>query len=195
MTTSRATGRAVTDVIADLGDVLTDTVELGGRLFGLFSDQLEDLGRRVPRPAHRCGCEIPPPCWMPQPLPEVTSHICPGSTAILRVRVTNCGLGTRTIEVMGGPHVDVDGSPLSLGPFDSGTVVLRTTLPGDADRDDAVDRTIWIKGCREHYLHWRVRADRRCDSSVHEIHVEDCPDLVHHWYDHFFCAHPCGHPH
>jgi hypothetical protein len=21
--------------------------------------------------------------------------------------------------------------------------------------------------------------------------VEDCPDLIHHWYDHFYCPRPC----
>ena len=24
-----------------------------------------------------------------------------------------------------------------------------------------------------------------------ELTVEDCPDLVHHWYDHFYCPRPC----
>jgi hypothetical protein len=23
--------------------------------------------------------------------------------------------------------------------------------------------------------------------------VEDCPDLLHHWYDHFYCNRPCTH--
>jgi hypothetical protein len=23
------------------------------------------------------------------------------------------------------------------------------------------------------------------------VEVEDCPDLIHHWYDHFYCDRPC----
>jgi hypothetical protein len=24
-----------------------------------------------------------------------------------------------------------------------------------------------------------------------EVEIEDCPDLIHHWYDHFYCERPC----
>jgi len=24
-----------------------------------------------------------------------------------------------------------------------------------------------------------------------DIEIEDCPDLIHHWYDHFYCPRPC----
>ena len=51
-----------------------------------------DLLGSVPLPsAPRTGtsCEIPPPCWAPQPLGAVTTRACPGTKAVVRLDVTN----------------------------------------------------------------------------------------------------------
>jgi hypothetical protein len=52
---------------------------------------------------------------------------------------------------------------------------------------------VWIHGCVEHAVRWTVRVAGRGGDSCNELDIDDCPDYVHHWYDHFYCARPCGH--
>jgi hypothetical protein len=36
-----------------------------------------------------------------------------------------------------------------------------------------------------------VRVGRLCGASCPEVEVDDCPDNIHHWYDHFYCERGC----
>src|SRR5438045_279941 len=48
----------------------------------------------------RCDTfNIPPPCWEPQPLGQVTSFVAPGGQTTIRFRLSNCGFKPRTITV------------------------------------------------------------------------------------------------
>lgn len=152
------------------------------------------VGRLLPA-MQTCGCDIPPPCWMPRDLGQVVSHGCPGAKAQLRFRVTNCGPGDRTVTVeprgAGAKLVVVDPASVQLGTYEQGTVTASMDIPDQGAT--SVDTLLWVHGCREHVLRWRVEVSDAGCSSVHELDVEDCPDYVHHWYDHFYCARPCGH--
>lgn len=143
-----------------------------------------------------CGCDIPPPCWMPDQLSGVTSHLCPGGTARLRLHVTNCGMGQRSVTVtVSGPGaggITFTPQALSLGPFEDGTITLSLAVPSDAGEDWSSEALVWVHGCREHVARWTVSVSDRGCSTTHQLDVEDCPDLVHHWYDHFYCARPCA---
>jgi len=158
--------------------------------------QLMGLMRRM-APQMRtggCGCDIPPPCWAPQPIGEVLSHSCPGATATIRLRVTNCGATQRaiTVEAAGKtPGVKIDPPNLSLGPMERGVVAVSVSLPADAAQCQDQEVLLWVRGCQQHYLRWTVRVSSRGGSCCHEVDVEDCPDLVHHWYDHFYCERQC----
>jgi hypothetical protein len=141
-----------------------------------------DLGK-LPLPSVAAPCEVPPPCWWPRSAGEVTSIVCEGALATLRVRVTNCGPVARdfTIEVPEG--VSANPPKLSVGPMDRATVTLQRQGAGEA--------LVWVRGCYDHYLRWTVTTSKLSLSSCHEVEIEDCPDYRHHWYDHFYCDRPC----
>ena len=54
-----------------------------------------------------------------------------------------------------------------------------------------VEVLLWVVGCNTHYLRWIVEPADGISSSCHEVEIDDCPDFVHHWYDHFYCDRPC----
>jgi hypothetical protein len=189
-------------VAGDLRSVLGQGLSIGFDLLdSALNFQLPDSTSRLLRELrerrwHRscCGCDIPPPCWWPIDLGRVTSHPCRGGTATLRIRVENASLKTRTIKFTtgtGGPTVTFTPASLTLGPMDSGWVSASITAPhSDCDDEEAI---IWVRGCREHYLRWYIRPVKKGADCCHEIEVEDGPEMIHHWYDHFYCARPCTH--
>lgn len=143
----------------------------------------------------RCGCKIPPPCWMPQSAGCVVSHACPGSSAVLCIRITNCGPTDRTINFddAGKNAATFKPSVLTLGPMETGVVTATLASSSVACEDGDGEQTVlvWIRGCKDHYVRWTVKTVKRGAECCHEICVEDCPEFVHHWYDHFYCARPC----
>ena len=151
----------------------------------------KDLGSRVSMTS--CGCAIPPPCWLPKTLGSVRSDVCAGGTATIRLLVENCGATRReiTVATTGADAKDVTFSPSSLTLDRMERGVLTATLPAPAQPGEGKEALLWVHGCHDHYLRWTVKTARRACDSCHEIEVDDCPDYVHHWYDHFYCDHPC----
>lgn len=174
------------DAAKAVGGLLGPAAKTGLDLLG--SVKLPSLGS-----SSGCGCEIPPPCWMPQPLGEHTSDACPGSKAVLTLMITNCGIEGRTIKVVAtNKAVQVAPASLGLGPLEEGVVTLSLEVPAGATKGQTQKSLVWIHGCKEHYLRWTVEvAASGVMCSATEVEVEDCPDLIHHWYDHFYCERPC----
>ena len=146
------------------------------------------------RPKRGCGCEIPPPCWMPEDLGSVTSHPCHGGLASLGIHVINKSMAQRVINLgtgTNGKGVTFSPASLTLGPMESGWVTATVTASDECDQDGEI--LLWVRGCRDHFVRWRIRPLRRGADCCHEIEVEDAPELVHHWYDHFYCVRPCVH--
>jgi hypothetical protein len=137
----------------------------------------------LPMPSVAGPCEVPPPCWWPKDAGEVTSVICDGATATLRVRVTNCGPTARQVTVEAPKDVTAEPASLDLGPMERGTVLLKRGGAGEA--------VVWVRGCHEHFVRWTVKTSGLGSSSCHEVAIDDCPDYRHHWYDHFYCERPC----
>ena len=161
-----------------------------------LADRIGDMGRScgcatpVLSRAGSSGCDIPPPCWYPKAAGEVTSFGCPGGTAVLRVRVHNCGPSSRHVQLEGAADAKFEPSGLSLKAMEREVATIKVTLP----ENDGAEKELllWIRGCHAHYVRWRVVATKRgSDACCHELDVEDCPDYLHHWYDHFYCVHPC----
>jgi hypothetical protein len=143
----------------------------------------------------RRSCEIPPPCWLPRSLGEIHSLVCPGGTAVLHLRVTNCQARTSRVQAaFGKPDATATVTPseLQLGPMERGSFNAKIALPDDACKGQKNEYLLWVRGCNAHYLRWVVEAAGGVASSCHEIEIDDCPDLVHHWYDHFYCDRPCS---
>lgn len=168
---------------------LGDPVERARQLATRGSALATAAGRQV----RGCNCDIPPPCWMPQQLGSITSHVCPGATASVRLRITNCGISPRNVTVTAtgaqASLVTIDPPSIALGPFDGGTVTATLRAPDQTGEPLRVQ--LWAHGCRDHLLSWAVDVSSRGCSCTHEIEIEDCPDLIHHWYDHFYCDRPC----
>lgn len=200
MTRTAGSGN-VADAFADLIDHSTrvgrellealvgDPVERARDMATSGATLIAAAGRQI----RGCGCEIPPPCWMPEQLGTLTSHVCPGATATVCLRITNCGRSPRDVTVTAsGPQgslVTIDPSSIVLMPFDCSTVTATVTAPGQAGQP--LHAQLWVHGCRDHVLRWTVDVSRHGCSCTHEIEIEDCPDLIHHWYDHFYCERPC----
>ena len=176
-------------LLADGAQVMVDLLDRGMRLGADAMDAVRERTRgsfALPSlPTASCGCDIPPPCWYPKAAGEVTSHVCHGGTATLRIRTTNCGPTARTIQVEGEKDMKVDPATLQLGPMQRGVVVVSQTVSAEEEQ------LIWVRGCHDHFIRWTVETAKRGSDSCHELEVEDCPDYLHHWYDHFYCVHPC----
>ena len=190
------------DTVKDLADVMEDGVELVFRLLGSLAKGPTMVAERVREQAPAglsksaggsCGCNIPPPCWMPLTLGELTDHACAGATATVRFRVTNCGAETRKISLDADSDrpVKITGSPAVLGPMKRATLSASIEIPPDAEEGTRHEALLWVRGCRDRYLRWTVKVGSRGAECCHELDVEDCPDPIHHWYDHFYCEHPC----
>lgn len=167
-----------------MGDLMVQGARLGMGLLGSY----------LPRRNEGCGCEIPPACWAPQPLGQVASRACPGDTAVVRLTITNCGAAARTVKVSAtDPAVVVEPAALALGAMEEGVAVLSLKVAPGAHVGETRKLTVWVRGCKEHVLRWRVEVVSRGADCLAEVEIEDCPDLVHHWYDHFYCRRPCPH--
>ena len=114
----------------------------------------------------------------------------------MRVCVTNCGFTRRVIriEVPKDSGITVAPAVLALDALERGCVTLSIPVAADAADCSEKEYLVWVRGCKNHYLRWTVRVTSRGGCSCHEIGVDDCPDLVHHWYDHFYCVRGCSAP-
>ena len=181
---SKGGSATLADAMKAIGDVIAPGAKLG---LGL----LESI--KLPSRTCGCGCEIPPPCWAPQPLGDFESEACPGNNALLRVTITNCGMTSRKFKVVPtNAAVKAEPASLTLGPLEEGVVALTLAVPAGATKGQTQKSLVWIHGCKDHYLRWTVvAAEAGVSCCAGEVELEDCPDLIHHWYDHFYCERPC----
>jgi hypothetical protein len=139
-------------------------------------------------------CEIPPPCWLPQPLGQVTSFVAPGGVGTVRFRVTNCGFTARTITfatTKAIPAVTFSPASLTLAPLERGVVSASVQVAADAKQGSEHELVVLIHGCRNYYLRWVIKVAACGVDMCNEVEVDDCPDMIHHWYDHFYCPRHC----
>lgn len=183
-------------VLSDGAAFVTHSLRLGaGAVEALLADlRLRPRGRCAPatRFLGPSGCEIPPPCWYPRAAGALTSHVCPGGTATLRIRVENCGPVRRTVTLEAPAGIKLEPDTLDLGPMERGACVASRPLGATASAGDSEEVLIWIHACHKHFIRWTVAAARRGADCCHEVCLQDCPDELHHWYDHFYCHHPCA---
>ncbi len=158
-------------------------------------DAEKKIGRAL---AGESCCRIPPPCWAPLCVGDVHSHVCPGGTATVRFQITNCGYREQAIHTSvvskpaDTPYVKTDPSDITLTPMERGWLNVSFKIPDNDPLRLDHELLVWVRGCRNYYLRWTVSAAHRGADSCHQICIEDCMDPVHHWYDHFYCNHPCN---
>jgi len=206
----KSTTSTTSDLLQETISGVASLVEQGAQLTldllnGLTNTASASIGRpsgsaltsMLKAPSRHSCCKIPPPCWLPRSAGHVVSHVCAGSSASTWISVTNCGMGKRVITFDDAGKGLVTFSPISLtlGPLESGDVKATFTPPATASDCEDGEQTVivWVHGCKEHYFRWTLKNVRRgVTCSCHEICIEDCPDYLHHWYDHFYCARPCA---
>jgi hypothetical protein len=141
------------------------------------------------------SCRILPPCWMPQPIGDCVSFVGQCKSACIRLVVTNCDRIKRSIVIersTSSGNVTISPLTLSLGPFERESVSVGLDVPRDTPDGTRFENLIWVRGCKTHFLRWTVIVGRTGLDSCHELTINDCPDYIHHWYDHFYCARGCS---
>lgn len=183
---SDTSSMSLADAAKAVGELLEQGTKVG---MGL----LESI--KLPLPSKSgCSCEIPPPCWAPQPAGEIETRACPGNKAVLRLQITNCGALKRKISVDAtNKAVTVQPASLTVEPFEEETFVLSLDISATANKGEEHKTIVWVHGCYLHYVRWTVEVTDKHGSCVDNVDIEDCPDLIHHWYDHFYCDRPCLH--
>ncbi|MEZ0447766.1 hypothetical protein [Cellulomonas sp. ICMP 17802] len=182
-------GRSVLDALRSSTPV-SDVVAAAGKIdTGALRLPQVSLGTQP------CGCTIPDACFLPEKLPTVTAHGCPGATMTLRLVVTNDWPASRyvAIRATGGGAAAVTIVPVQqqIGPYETATFTATVKLPDEGA--EAVSVLLWVRGCRDHVVRWEVSSSDGGCACVHEVDVLDKPDTLHHWYDHFYTT-PCCHP-
>lgn len=191
-------GGSLSQIGGLFADLFDTQFRLGLRLLETMADgparrTLETLERSGVTPTRGC-CHIPPPCWVPVDLGIHTSRVCPGMAASIAICVTNCDQRPSTITATAtGPdagHVSISPTALVLGPKERGCIhfTFQAAKPGESPDREAI---LWVRGCKEYCLRWRIRRGDVADCRTPKFEVDDCPDLLHHWYDHFYCRRPC----
>jgi hypothetical protein len=184
--------------------LLRAQMRLGEQLFEDFTgmkmpdmaQSWNDWQRAMQTPLASAGaCAVPPPCWMPKQLGDVTSYACGCNTVRVRIEVTNCDRVARMVSVRtdGLEGVQVTPATATITPMRRATFEASFKVPEDAKEGTEFETLIWVEGCHQHVLRWKIIAGQAGLSSMHELKVQDCPDYRHHWYDHFYCARPCSH--
>lgn len=140
-------------------------------------------------------CEIPPACWLPRRFGHFESRACPGGTALLRVKVCNCQprASDIAIRVEGDADIGFKVTPerATIAPMACKRFTVTVSVPEDACKGHSYDFRVWVDGCHHHYARWSVTVGHDASGTCNEAEVEDCPDYVHHWYDHFYCQRGC----
>lgn len=183
-------------------DVLQDAARALGRVVqhgaGLGQDLLRSLMPAGPDGCcafgrHGAACDVPPPCWMPRRLCDVTSTACPGAEARLLVRIVNCGPTPRRVAVQapGNAAVTINPAAIDLGPYEREYVAVSVAVKPNPAKGEERQIVLVVRGCQDHVLRWTVKVSSFETCSCETVEVEDCPDLIHHWYDHFYCARGC----
>ena len=168
---------------------------LGGAGGGML-DKLSCM--KMPK-GHGC-CEVPAPCWMPLSLGEVCCQLKPGDKGTVCLVVTNGDFRQHNYQFEASGKsaglVSFSQAGAVLGPKERIAVTATFTVPREGQtaadcRCIDHDLLLWVRGCRNHYLRWTIDEVAKSKPCCHEVIVDDRPDYVLHWYDHFYVARPC----
>lgn len=141
---------------------------------------------------------------MPLDLGEICCDLCPGDTGEICFVVGNEDFRPHEYAVVAAGDaaagVQVSAPTFTLGAKERRVVSVRFRMPQRRpDRDDSCcecndhEVVVWVLGCRNHYLRWYLNhlEEGRKSACCHEVVVNDEPDYVLHWYDHFHVYRPC----
>lgn len=171
------------------------------RLLGHLGDSVASKADNLSWPAGPSSCcDIPEPCWMPLPLGEVSCQLAPGTSGEVCLVVTNGDFRPHVYQFVASgqdaAHVSFSQTSVTLGPKERVAITATFTVPREDKHEPdcrCIDHEalIWVRGCRNHYLRWVVNEVQSSKPCCKEVEVQDDPDYVLHWYDHFYITRPC----
>jgi len=174
-------------VTRPLGGAISGILDVPARLAAALTGALDTRGAR--------SCEIPPPCWEPRLAGTCCLELTPGSTATIRVHVSNCGWSRQGFVVTAAGKLAgwLTLSPTSflLGPQERATMRVTVHAPSGVKPGQTFSAPLLIRGCLDHFVRVEIAVTDCAVRNCCDIDVEDCPDHIHHWYDHFYCPRPC----
>ncbi len=148
-------------------------------------------------PGSDCACHIPPPCWMPRMQHQVVSYGVAGDEASLTFEITNESMAARSIRVFTTTPMtglSLTSTTVNLAAMARTEVTVVYTIPAGTTANPGTEILLWISGCRLHFQRWIVKLGTVSADTDQEVWVKDGPENLHHWYDHFYCQHPCTQP-
>lgn len=141
------------------------------------------------------GCAIPPPCWEPRRAGTCHMTLTPGGTGTLRVHVTNCEWARQVVGLTAigklAAWVTLSPTMLVIDGQDTATFVVTVHPPAGMKPGARLAGTLLVRGCLDHAVRLEVAVADCAQGTGCDVSIRDCPDHVHHWYDHFYCYRPC----
>jgi len=179
-------------------------VGLGGEVLKLIgagaSGAISCLGGGLNLPRIGSCCDIPDPCWMPKGAGEAHCCLAAGGTGEIRIVLTNEDRVSHTYSLeaagFGANLVSFSTPNVTLGTKERTLIVATFAMPS-AQTAQAVPYSVvvWVHGCHDHYFRWIVRVGARGKRCCYEVKLDDSPDNILHWYDHFYCPRSCAGSH
>lgn len=172
--------RALTQAVANL---LNAPAQMAATLVGSLTN------------ARSGGCTIPPPCWEPRPAGRCALTLPPGCTGTMRVHVSNCDWGRRVVGITAlgklAGWLAFQPTTLVIGPQERATFVVKVHVPDGVEPGETLAGPVLVRGCVDHFVRLEVAVAECAGVTCCDISLDDCPDHIHHWYDHFYCPRPC----
>jgi hypothetical protein len=141
------------------------------------------------------GCEIPAPCWEPRPAGTCELVLPPGGTGTLRIHVNNCEWSRRVLLITAVGKIagwlKFTPTTLVIDPQGDETFLVTVRVPEEVKPGQRLTGPVVVRGCNDHFVKVIVRVEECAGRTCRDVHVKDCADNIHHWYDHFYCPRPC----
>lgn len=142
-------------------------------------------------------CEIPEPCWMPKFKGEYCCEVSEGGKVSLTLWIANEDFKTQTYRFSrrgdAAGRVEFSETEVTLQAKERAKVIVTFEAPKQpaSCKQSCYDLVIWIDSCRDYYLRWNICTSQCPKPCCVESFIDDVPDYVVHWYDHFYCYQRC----
>lgn len=175
----------------------TSTRALGGAIAGILEAPAQIAagfaGALIKRSSS--SCDIPSPCWEPRPAGTCCLELTPGSSVTIRIHVANCGWTRQVVSITGlgklAGWMTFAPTTLILDPIERATILVTVHAPDSVKLGQRFSAPIIVRGCLDHFVRVEITISDCIVQNCCDVVVDDCPDNVHHWYDHFYCPRPC----
>jgi len=171
---------------------------LGSAFAALFQAPIQvasALAAVVAKQQRTSGCEIPAPCWEPQIVATCCLELTPGSTGLVRIHVSNCGWSRNVVTVTAlgklAGSLSMQPTALALDAQERASFAVTVHPPKGLKPGQNASGIILVRGCRDYAIRLEVKLRDCAGTTCCDVSIDDCPDHIHHWYEHFYCPRPC----